>query len=221
VDNFIENQAAAWQGIVTQMLEEPLNQAMNGGTVNGPGSSLRYTTNLREQLPDLLKKYGIQTVLDAPCGDLTWIKQTRLDFLYSYIGMDVDRRIIDTVRAEMAPWKQATFICTNLLTRKKLPKVDVILSRDFLAHLTNDYLELMINKYRASGSRYLLASNYPGASNNFEYDPEDFPWDGYLERPHDLTTWPYNLTRIDGIPEESAPNGVLINDHELALFQLN
>ncbi len=111
-------------------------------------------------------------------------------------------------------------MCTNLLTRPKFPKVDLILCRDFLSHLITPYITVMVDKFIASGSTYLLASNYPGASNDFDYQPDAYPWLGYLERPHDLTAQPFNLHRIDGIPEESPPGGILSHEHELTLFQL-
>jgi hypothetical protein len=219
VVDFAEQQAAAWGEIVTQMLADKKFYVLNG-SVNGPGSSIKYTGGLREEFPKLLKKYDITSMIDAPCGDLTWISQTDLSALHSYIGYDVDRRIIDSNKQGFRGHDKFVFICTNLLKRAKFPRADMILSRDFLAHLTNDYLAHMLDKYKASGSHYLLASNYPGSSNDFVYDPEEYPWLGYMERPHDLTLEPFNLTRIDGIPEESPPGGVLANEHELALFDL-
>jgi hypothetical protein len=220
MDNFVQRQQDAWQAIVTEMLGEPLFCIINGGSVNGPGSSLRYTEELRDLLPKLLQKYGITTMLDAPCGDRTWTKKLDLGCLHSYLGFDVDPRIINTNKLETTD-ERFVFVCTNLLTKKKFPKVDVILCRDFLAHLTNPYIGLILNKFKTSGSRYLLASNYPGSGNEFEYKPEEYPWNGYLERQHDLTLEPFNLTRIDGIPEDSPPGDVLANEHELALFDLD
>jgi hypothetical protein len=218
-DNFPEEQAAGWRAIVTQMLDNPDFYFLNG-SVNGPGSSLKYTEGLRRRLPDLLRRYRITTMLDAPCGDMTWLSQTDLTSLHSYLGYDVDQRIIKANKNGFRELYQFAFLCTNLLTRPKFPKVDLILCRDFLAHLTDDYIGVMLDKFTSSGSTYLLASNYPGSANDFVYVPEDFPWRGYLERPHDLTQQPFNLRRIDGIPEESPPGGILANQHELALFQL-
>lgn len=216
-DDFIQSQQAAWETIVTQMHADPMFRVINGGSVNGPGSSLEFTAGIRQQLPDLLRRHDVTTMLDAPCGDRNWLSQIDLTFLHSYIGMDVDAQIIDDNRAR---YPNATFIKANLLTRPKFPKVDLILSRDFLAHLTTEYIEVMVNKFKLSGSRYLLASNYPGANNEFEYDPTAYPWTGYLERQHDLEAAPFLLQRIDGIPEMSAPGGVIANEHELALFEL-
>jgi hypothetical protein len=110
----------------------------------------------------------------------------------------------------------------NLLKKKTFPRVDLILCRDFLAHLPNEYISAVLDKFKASGSTYLLASNYPGSHNVFYYDPEKYesPWLGYLERPHDLRLSPFNLTQIDAIPEQAAPGGVIAREHELGLFKL-
>lgn len=217
--DFIKEQANAWSSVVDMMLDNPTNTVLNG-SVNGPGSSIEYTHGLRAQLPALLQRYKVTTMLDAPCGDMTWIARTDLSSVYSYIGMDVERRLIDSNKHNFRNQPKFTFICANLLTRKKFPQVDLILSRDFLAHLTTDYILHMVNKYRESGSTYLLASNYEVESNDFTYVAEDYAWYGYLERPHDLTLEPFNLERIDGITEMQAPGGVIARPHELGLFRL-
>lgn len=217
--DFIKEQANAWSEVVSMMLENPTNAVVNG-SVNGPGSSLEYTRGLREELPKLLKRWGVTTMLDAPCGDMTWMGQVDLSGIYSYIGMDCEARLIDANKHNYAGSQKHTFICANLLTRKRFPRVDLILSRDFLAHLTTEYIEHMVTKFRESGSTYLLASNYPGSDNRFTYIPENFTWLGYIERPHDLTSSPFCLERVDAIEEQRAPGGVIANPHELGLFRL-
>jgi hypothetical protein len=47
-------------------------------SVSGPGSSLTRTAKLRRELPALLQKVGARTLLDAPCGDFNWMKDTPL-----------------------------------------------------------------------------------------------------------------------------------------------
>lgn len=217
---FVEAQASAWGKVVDLMLERPENTVLNG-SVNGPGSSLEFTRNLREELPDLLRHYRIGSMLDCPCGDLTWLADTDLRMLHSYVGMDVEKRLIDANQHNFRSFGNYGFVCCNLLTRKRFPKVDLILSRDFLAHLTTEWIEHMIGKYKESGSTYLLASNYPGTrTNDFDYDPYAYAWVGYIERPHDLELPPFNLKKIDAIEEQPAPSGVISRRHELALFEL-
>ena len=79
----------------------------------------------------------------------------------------------------------------------------------------------MLDKFTVSGSKYLLASNYPGEPNEFDYQPDVYPWLGYLERTHDLEAAPFNMERLDGIPEARAPGRDSAPEHELALFRLN
>jgi hypothetical protein len=225
-DDFVTQQASAWGQIVADMHKDPMFMVINGGSVNGPGSSLEYTRGLRAALPGLLRHYDITMLLDAPCGDCGWLKNTDLSCLDSYIGIDVNQPIIDANRRELGHYKAMTFICANLLTRKRFPKVHAILCRDFLAHLPTEQIMGMVNKFEDSGSRYLLASNYPGADNTFDYAAylsanPDVPWAGYMERPHDLTAAPFHLKRVDGIDEMSPPGGVIAQPHELALFELH
>lgn len=218
--DFIKEQANAWSQVVNLMIEDPRNAALNG-SVNGPGSSLEFTKSIRAALPDLLRRYDVSTMLDAPCGDMTWLRTVDLSSLYSYIGMDVEPRLIYGNKSYYREMRQFAFVTSNLLTRKKFPKVDLILCRDFLAHLTNEWIIHMLDKFRESGSTYLLASNYPDTeSNDFDYDPHAYAWLGYIERPHDLTMEPFNLERVDSITEDAAPTGVISRKHELGLFRL-
>jgi hypothetical protein len=103
-----------------------------------------------------------------------------------------------------------------------VPAVDLILSRDFLAHLPNEPIGWVLDKFKASGSRYLLTSHYPHATNDFDYRPNDYTWFGYAERPVNLEAPPFSLgTKIESIQEIPGPGGVISQPHELALFELD
>ena len=43
-------------------------------SVSGPGSELRNTKNIREEITKIIKQYKIKKFLDIPCGDFTWIQ---------------------------------------------------------------------------------------------------------------------------------------------------
>ena len=47
-------------------------------SISGPGASLRHTEAIRRELPLLIERLGIRTLLDAPCGDFNWMKETKL-----------------------------------------------------------------------------------------------------------------------------------------------
>ena len=56
---------------------------------SGEGSEIAYTENLRNKLTEIIEYYGIQNVVDAPCGDYNWMKKLRKTSHFSYIGIDI------------------------------------------------------------------------------------------------------------------------------------
>ncbi|MFE7121789.1 hypothetical protein ACFU99_40805, partial [Streptomyces sp. NPDC057654] len=57
---------------------------------SGNGSNLTQTATLRSELPGLLARLGVRTLLDIPCGDFYWMSRLDLgtDTHISYIGAD-------------------------------------------------------------------------------------------------------------------------------------
>jgi hypothetical protein len=49
--------------------------------------------NVHQELSTLLKKYHIQSVLDARCGNFNWMRQVCLDEI-KYIGVDMANDLI-------------------------------------------------------------------------------------------------------------------------------
>ena len=43
-------------------------------SVSGPGSELKNTKNIREEIKKIIDQYKIKKFLDIPCGDFTWIQ---------------------------------------------------------------------------------------------------------------------------------------------------
>lgn len=221
-DDFVFAQAKAWRDI-REFMEEgmmPLLPVQEGGSVNGPGSSLGCTQPLIERLPALLHRWNITSMLDIGCGDWTWMQHVDLTEIV-YTGWDVDVHQQQRNARRFRDRPCVRFESENILTVESIPRYDVILCRDVLAHLPNEHILAAIEKFKASGSRYLLASTYPGADNAFEYHPEHFAWLGYCEHPVDLQERPYALAEIEAIEETPGPGGVISIPHELGLFRLN
>lgn len=230
--DFIESQARAWMEIRDWSDDQiPLMPMREGGSPNGPGASLDLTVELREQLPELLVRHHIISMLDVACGDWNWMRLVDLGRI-QYLGWDVDptlvercaRRIVegDFVKTDYAHNEiDATFECVNALTVPEIPMVDLILCRDLLGHFPNEYIATVLNKFALSDSTFLLASTYPDADNQFTYHPDDYAWLGYMEHPVDLQQPPFSMGNpIEVIPEATGPSGVLAVPHELALFRL-
>ena len=54
------------------------NEWGSAESVSGFGSTLRETRVVRQVLPALVARYGVQTLLDIPCGDCHWMRE--IDF---------------------------------------------------------------------------------------------------------------------------------------------
>lgn len=124
---------------------------------SGPGSNHTRTTKLRRELPILLQDIGARTLLDAPCGDFNWMKDTNLG-LDLYFGVDVipdlitrNRRLYGDVRTQ--------FVLLDL-TRDWLPDADVILCRDCFVHFSYGHIAAALKNFKRTRSTYLLTNTY-------------------------------------------------------------
>lgn len=65
------------------------NHWRNAESRSGDGSTLAYTARLREQLPLLISRYRVRSMLDLPCGDFNWFRHVELPASVDYIGADI------------------------------------------------------------------------------------------------------------------------------------
>lgn len=152
-------------------------------SVSGPGSSLAETAAVRRELPGLLARLNVRTLLDAPCGDCRWIFEMPLD-LDLYMGVDVVPALIESNAARFAgPGREFRRLD---LTRDPLPRTDAILCRDCLIHFSYRFIERALDNFRKSGARYLLTTTYSGLPAN--HDILSGQW-----RPIDLELPPFAL----------------------------
>lgn len=168
-------------------------------SVSGPGSNLERTAKLRRELPGLLKELGARTLLDAPCGDFNWMKDTDLG-LELYIGADIVSDLISQNQKLYSNIKKQFAVLD--ITRDKLPHVDVILCRDCLIHFSYRDITAAIKNFKRSGSKYLLTNSYPAWRQNENIRTGDF-------RPLNLTLPPFNFSPPveqihEKLPEEEA-----------------
>src|ERR1700704_6650942 len=66
-------------------------------STSGLGSELDATAVLRTELPRLLARLGITSLLDAPCGDAGWINQSSL--AVRYVGVDIVPDLVERLGA--------------------------------------------------------------------------------------------------------------------------
>lgn len=129
-------------------------------SASGRGSSVVATKNLRENLPFLLKKFEIKSILDIPCGDFNWMKEVDLG-LIDYHGADVVEEIISDNQIK---YPNVKFSRLDMI-EDSLPKVDLVLCRDCLFHFPFDLIQKALANIKKSGATYLLATSHTW--NNF------------------------------------------------------
>ena len=103
-------------------------------SVSGLGSEFDATATLRAELPDLLKRLGASSLLDAPCGDAGWIAD--VDLGVRVTGIDIVPELIERLRARAARGEIKGDYHLADITADPLPRCDAILCRDCLVHLS-------------------------------------------------------------------------------------
>lgn len=134
----------------------------NDESRSGPGSDMFHTKTIRAELPSLLKRYGIKSMLDLPCGDFYWMQHVDLKGV-QYIGADVVEPMIADNRKQFAG-PDRSFEVLNLL-EDDLPQVDLIFARHVLFHFSYEKIHAALHHIKASGSKYLMTSTHPRGKN--------------------------------------------------------
>lgn len=159
------------------------NQWNSDESVSGPGSESKATEALRRELPRLIRELRIESILDAPCGDFNWMEHVVDEVQVRYTGLDIVRELICQNNDAFAS-DRIEFIHGNIITGP-VPRADLIICRDCFIHLSFRDAARAIEVFKASGSKYLLASNRPHIERN-----EDITTGGW--RAMNLALPPYN-----------------------------
>lgn len=144
------------EDIFTEIYEE--NGWLSPESSSGRGSTLAVTAALRAELPRLIDRLGIRSLIDAPCGDFNWMQHTELG-IDNYIGADIVPELIDKLNSR---YSHGTRIFMRLdLTRDALPSADALFCRDLFLHLSYADIERVKRNFLSSDCKYLITSTYP------------------------------------------------------------
>lgn len=179
-------------------------------SASGWGSTLKNTEKIREQLPRLVKKLAAKTFLDLACGDLNWMKDINLK-VDKYYGFDIVDSICEGNNHNYAQYNRV--FRRRDLTKDTLPKVDIILCRDALVHLSFCDIGKAIENIKKSGSRYLLVTTYPNVEVNFEICTGGW-------RPLNLQKPPFNWPEPIRLIEDSEEIGLPDWGKHLGLWEV-
>lgn len=123
---------------------------------SGSGSTIEYTQGLRNQLPEMLQKFEIKSMLDAPCGDMNWMSKFLDTYNIDYIGGDIVSKIVED---NQRIYPQYKFIELDI-TQDPLPKADLFFCRDCLFHLPNELIHKAIDNFLKSKIPYLFTTTH-------------------------------------------------------------
>ena len=164
-------------------------------SVSGPGSELKVTQNMRQALSTLLQRFGIASIADAPCGDLNWMRYVDIGTC-RYIGIDIVQELIENNARIFGATRE--FRHLNLI-EDIIEKVDLIICRDMLAHLTDEQIFKVLRNFKQSGSKYILMTTNLTSEGNV-YIARTGDWRKLnLERP------PFNFPRPLALIQEDVP----------------
>jgi len=129
---------------------------------SGPGSSEKQTRKIREALPIIFKEFGIKSMLDVPCGDWNWMKDTDLSGI-DYVGGDVVKSVVErnaVYERENVKFQQID-ICNT-----PLPDADLLFVRDCFVHLSIEDIKRALDNIKKTRFRYLLTTTFPLTEEN-------------------------------------------------------
>lgn len=149
---------------------------------SGPGSSVEYTENLRAQLPAILKSFNVKTLLDAGCGDLTWMRLLLNDLNIRYIGVDVVESLIEKHKID---FPEVEFHVKDITT-DSLPSADMMLCRDCLFHMSYDDILKTLRNFVNSNTPFLFTTSHITNDSNFDIATGGFRLLNLMASPFDF-----------------------------------
>jgi hypothetical protein len=151
-------------------------------SASGPGSTLASTVSLRRGLSDALGALNIRSLVDAPCGDMNWMRHFQYPF-DKYIGIDLVPHLIERLTKDVFP-KTYHFQIGNIIT-DVLPAADAIFCRDCLVHLPFAAIHEAWRLWALAGFRYVFTTTFPAHQGNADCAPGDW-------RPLNMAIAPFN-----------------------------
>ncbi len=181
-------------------------------SVSGLGSEIDATATLRAELPALLRRLNITSLLDAPCGDAAWI--ARADLPVHITGIDIVPALIEQLRARAERGELSGEYHLADITRDSLPRTDAILCRDCLVHFSFANIARGVENFRRTGAAWLITTTFPEWQQNA--DCEDGDW-----RALNFESAPFNWGRpVELINENCTEAGGGWRDKSLGVWRL-
>lgn len=132
---------------------------------NGEGSLEKNTLQDQKALLEVLDKYNIHSMLDAPCGLFTWMERVTEQAPHvRYSGMDI---VADQIQENKKNFQRLEFFQGDV-SLYPLKKYDLVFSKECTQHLKESTTLAFLKNIVASGSTYLLITSFDVPVNSDE-----------------------------------------------------
>jgi len=149
----------------------------------------------------VIENFGVRSMLDCACGDATWI----IPFFVarhpeiSYCGVDIVPEVIE-MNKQKYPGVQ--FLALDLAEKPLPTGVDMVFSKETMNHMPIEDAQQTIDRFRATGARYLLTSVHEGSDNALGYNKGCYTT--YIKYDYELP--PFSLKKLARIIEYQGLN---------------
>lgn len=190
-----------------------VNNSWKGkASVSGRGSDPDQTAKIIIEIPKLLSKFNIETILDIPCGDFHWMKNISFNN-HQYIGADIVKDLIDCNNSLYGN-DSVSFQHLNLIS-DSLPVCDLLFCRDCLVHFSFLDTYTALQNIVTSRSKYLLTTTFITRTKNTDIKTGDW-------RPINLQEYPYCFPPPLALIEEGCTeNNGIYKDKSLGLWAID
>jgi hypothetical protein len=180
-------------------------------SASGPGSTRERAAAFLPDLIALVRRLGVTSLLDAPCGDFNWAAPLA-DSVAHYIGIDVVPGLIAANRQHWSSPRRG-FHCRDMIHRR-LPRAELVLCRDGLVHLcAADALTALAN-FRRTGAEFLIVTTFVGDRSN--PDIANGEW-----RPLNMQRPPFSFPPpLEVVDERCHHSGGVYADKRLGLWRV-
>jgi hypothetical protein len=185
------------------------NHWSGSASPSGPGASPDQIRELLTSLPALVRRLGVNILLDLPCGDYSWMQRMDLP-VASYIGADLLPELVQPLQTTHGD-RNHRFLVLDL-TRDPLPVADLLLCRDCLVHLSFADIRRALGNVLRSGNPYLLTTTFPECHVNEDIVTGDW-------RPLNLERAPFHFPPAEELLNEGCTEaGGVFADKSLGLW---
>lgn len=152
--NPIERQVGSAAALFDEIYR--INYWSSSESHSGLGSELVYTRDYRLGLASCLSGRGIESIFDAPCGDLNWMSNFLVEHPIAYAGGDISSEVVARAKTNHPALELRVFD----ITIDPFPEADLWHCRDCLFHLPFEAIHQALANFVASGIGHALITSH-------------------------------------------------------------